>query len=475
MSNDVKTAATGPFATLITVFFFWGFVAASNGIFIPFCKKHFDLTQFQSQLIDTAFYAAYFFGSLALFLLSQTTKVDFLNKIGYKKGIIYGLLISVVGALLMVPAVHSGSFGFILAAFFILALGFSLQQTCAQPFVVALGTPETGAHRLNLAGGLNSFGTLIGPLIVSLLLFGDTDASASGATTIGSIDTLYYILAAVFILATILLGMAKLPRVESNEAFESGSGALKFPQVKWGMLAIFVYVGVEVSIQSNMGELLKQPEFGGYDVSEISRFIALYWGSLMIGRWSGALSAFKLSKTGRTALMIIVPIVAFGIILFVNQLQGNRIDDLYVYIMCVLALVTGVLLAQEKPARMLFIFTTLGIVAMLIGLFTTGQTAMFAFISGGLWCSIGWPCIFSLSIAGLGKYTSQASTLLIMMILGGAILPPLQGWIADQVGIHTSYWMCVVCFVYLAWFAIKVRSVLKAQGIDVDDTSVQAH
>ncbi len=152
--------------TIITVFFFWGFLAASNGIFIPFCKAHFNLTQFESQLIDFTFYGGYFIGSLVLYFASQITKVDILNKMGYKNGIIYGLVLSAVGALLMVPAVDSGSFGFILGAFFVIALGFSLQQTAANPFVIALGTPETGANRLNLAGGVNNFGTLLGPVIV---------------------------------------------------------------------------------------------------------------------------------------------------------------------------------------------------------------------------------------------------------------------------------------------------------------------
>ena len=158
--------------TIITVFFFWGFLAASNGIFIPFCKAHFNLSQFESQLIDFTFYGGYFIGSLGLYFASQITKVDFLNKLGYKNGIIWGLVLSAVGALLMVPAVDSGSFGFILGAFFVIALGFSLQQTAANPFVIALGTPETGSNRLNLAGGVNNFGTLLGPVIVSIVLFG---------------------------------------------------------------------------------------------------------------------------------------------------------------------------------------------------------------------------------------------------------------------------------------------------------------
>jgi FHS family L-fucose permease-like MFS transporter len=146
--------------TLITVFFFWGFIAASNGIFIPFCKKHFSLTQFQSQLVDLTFYGGYFIGSLLLFVYSRINGNDLLNRIGYKKGIILGLFISTIGALAIIPSVNAGSFGFILTSFFIVALGFSLQQTSAQPYAVSLGTPETGAHRLNLAGGINSLNNM---------------------------------------------------------------------------------------------------------------------------------------------------------------------------------------------------------------------------------------------------------------------------------------------------------------------------
>lgn len=165
----------GALGTLVTVFFFWGFIAASNSIFIPFCKSHFELTQFESQLIGSAFYGAYFFGSLVLFLLSNVLGYDILNRIGYKKGIIYGLLISVVGALLIIPSANANSFPAILGAFFVVALGFSLQQTAAQPFAIALGDPATGSHRLNLGGGVNSFGTTLGPIIVSYFLFGSID------------------------------------------------------------------------------------------------------------------------------------------------------------------------------------------------------------------------------------------------------------------------------------------------------------
>lgn len=461
--------------TIISVFFFWGFLAASNGIFIPFCKTHFNLNQFQSQLIDTAFYAAYFFGSFGLWLASQLSKIDFLNQMGYKKGIIYGLFISVAGALLMIPALNSGSFEFILGAFFVIALGFSLQQTAAQPFVVALGNPEGGAHRLNLAGSLNSIGTLLGPVLVGYLLFGDLDKSAESTATITSVSTVYWLLAGVFLAAALLLYFSKLPSVNSKEPFEPGLGVFKFPQLKWGMVAIFIYVGVEVTIQSNLGALLKTPDFGGLEDSQISPFISLYWGSLMIGRWAGAVSAFNLKRTTKIILTIILPYLAFGLFLFVNDLRGSEVSELYNYAFCIAILVAGIFISQEKPARMLFIFSVLGVIAMLVGLFTTGTISLFAFLCGGLCCSIGWPCIFAMSITGLGKFTGQGSSFLIMMILGGALIPPLQGYIADQTDIHSSYWITVLCFAFLAWFALKVRKDLKSQGIDIDKKQVAAH
>src|ERR1700761_7790523 len=193
MEQDKSKSYGSALATLIIVFFFWGFLAASNGVFIPFCKTHFNLSQFQSQLIDFTFYGGYFIGSLILYFASQASKVDILNKIGYKNGIILGLVVSAAGALGMIPAVASGSFGLILFVFFIIAVGFSLQQTAANPFVVALGPPETGSNRLNFAGSINNIGGLLGPVVVGFILFGSATAKTAAADVkIGSIDTLYY-------------------------------------------------------------------------------------------------------------------------------------------------------------------------------------------------------------------------------------------------------------------------------------------
>lgn len=546
MNDNKQPTNYGALSTLITVFFFWGFIASGNGVFIPFCKNYFQLDQFQSQLVDFAFYGAYYMGALFLFVFSNANEKDMVGAWGYKKSIVYGLLFSLLGAIAMILSVQTGSkdhgFNFFLVSFFILALGFSLQQTAANPFAIMLGDPSTGSHRVNLGGGINSFGTAIGPIIVSLALFGAThyDDQSIANLSLGRVTGLYMGVGFLFLLAALLFQFSKkvpagihadkfekapkavrtllmitvglvvcfipvfnsyrtqwsegeLQQIEWNRmlwlvgalliliaglwaaAFGSrkdqhGWGALQFPQLRLGMFAIFVYVGVEVTIQSNMGELLKSQEFGSLQTSAITPFISMFWGSLMIGRWTGAIPVFKLEGVKKKLAMILVPLLAFAVVLLVNQIAGKDMQPLYGYIVCVAILILVFFVGGDKPAFTLIIFSVMAIFAMGIGLMTSGKIATYAFLSGGLFCSVMWPCIFSLSIAGLGKYESQGAAFLIMMILGGAIIPPLQGKLADleAVGIHQSYWLTVFCFGYLAFFGYAVRNVLKKQGIDYD-------
>lgn len=535
--------------TLITVFFFWGFLAASNGVFIPFCKTHFSLTQFESQLIDFTFYGGYFIGSLILYFASQASKVDIMNKLGYKNGIILGLVVSAVGALGMIPAVASGSFGLILTVFFIIAVGFSLQQTAANPFVIALGPPETGSNRLNFAGSINNIGGLLGPVVVGIMLFGSATAKiAPEDVQISSVNNLYYLLAGLFIAVAIFFWFSNLPKVTSDEKIESskkantpllimllgfllilaadplsaylnkligseiiksqyfvyaslaiivftlvgtmfaaksgkeGWGAMQYPQLILGMLAIFTYVGTEVTIQSNLGSLLKTPEFGSFQESAVAPYISLYWGSLMIGRFAGSIDAFNFSKQVKYVLYVLVPFLALALVLMVNHfLSGVDVSKFYVYSVSVAILIVAFFIGKQKPVRTLVTLSLLGVIFMVGGLLTTGTVATFSFISGGLCCSIMWPSIFSLAITGLGKYTSQGSAFLIMMILGGSIIPPLQGKVADgsnniipgMTGLHFSYIIPVLGFAYLAYFAWKVSAELRSQGIDLDHVEVK--
>jgi FHS family L-fucose permease-like MFS transporter len=194
----------------------------------------------------------------------------------------------------------------------------------------------------------------------------------------------------------------------------------------------------------------------------------------MIGRWTGAISAFSLKKPVKSILTVLVPLIAFLIILGANRLNGEDVSGLWAYLVCIAVAIAGFFLGGEKPAKTLFIFSLMAMTAMLIGVFTTGNIAVFAFISGGLFCSIMWPCIFALSITGLGKFTSQGSAFLIMMILGGAVIPPIQGYLADKTDIHSSYWVAVVCFAYLAFFALKINRVLQNKGYD-EPSATTAH
>jgi FHS family L-fucose permease-like MFS transporter len=544
----------GALSTLVVVFFFWGFIAAGNSVFIPFCKHYFNLDQFQSQLIDFAFYLAYYIGALALFAYGSFGGKDLVAKWGYKKSIVYGLLFSAIGAVAMIIAVNANAFVGMLAGLFIVALGFSLQQTAAQPFAIVLGDPSTGNSRVNLGGGVNSFGTMIGPLVVAFALFGTTAAITDqqiAGLSLSKVIVLYSGVGILFIAAALLFQFSKkVPHGISTEKTEKankalysllimtglliimfvpvfrsykvdlthasdseriametyrvkwlfgalavviltllisnlsakrnaeGWGAMKYPQLVLGMLALFLYVGTEVTIVSNISDLLSKPEFGSIPSSQAALYISMYWGSLMIGRWVASISAFDFKPSTKQQLTFIVPLVAFAIVLLVNAASGYAVHIMYYYIICVLIQIGAFYVSKDKPARMLLIFGLLGVTAMAIGLATTGKVAIYAFISGGLFCSIMWPAIFTLSVAGLGKYTTQGSAFLIMMILGGGVIPPIQGKLADFLesrstvvgsGIHESYWIPLLCYAYITFFAIFVKGVLKRQGIDYEN------
>ncbi len=464
------------FGVLITVFFFWGFVAASNDILIPVFKQAFNLTQAQSQLVSVAFYVAYTVGSLIYFGVSKAIGMDLLNRIGYKNGICLGLAISALGTLLFYPAANSGSFYLMISGLFVVGLGFSLQQIAANPLAIVMGNPRTGSQRLTMAGGINNLGTTIGPLLVSIAIFGSV---ASGGTTasIESVKTPYLILGVAFLLVAALLKFSSVPnhidleaathsKVQDTGKLAHKSSALAYPQLVLGMVAIFVYVGVEVSTISNLPAYLEESH--GVPTSSIAPYVSLYWASLMIGRWTGAAGAFNVGASARNALMLILPYLAFGVFLAVNSIARHDVSQFYGYAFVIVVMILATFASRGNPARMLLYFALCGIVALLIGMSTTGKTAAVAFISVGLFCSTMWPCIFALAITGLGRNTNQGSSLLIMMIMGGGIVSWIQGSIADSYGIQFSFIVGVVCFAYLAFYAWRSSRILRAQGIDLD-------
>jgi MFS transporter, FHS family, L-fucose permease len=196
---------------------------------------------------------------------------------------------------------------------------------------------------------------------------------------------------------------------------------------------------------------------------------------LMIGRWAGAINVFRPGKTLKNILITAVPLIAFAVIIAANSIAQKDMSHLYLYVVCVFVQIAAFYFSKEKPIRTLLIFGLLSVLAMLIGVLNTGQVAVYAFLSGGLFCSIMWPSIFTLSVAGLGKYTTQGAAFLVMMILGGSIIPPIQGKLADIIGIHQSYWIPVACFAYIAFFAFRVKYILNKQGISYDENVDASH
>src|SRR5690606_35401369 len=440
------------FGVLVTVFFFWGFVAASNDILIPVFKNAFHLTQLQSMYVAFAFYVAYTVGSLIYFGVSRMTGGDVLNRIGYKNGICLGLLISAAGSLLFFPAANTGSFTLMLSGLFIVALGFSLQQIAANPLAIVMGNPATGAQRPTLVGG-------------------NSEAS------IESVKVPYLALGAAFVLVALFLKFSSVPNridldgVARDEAEDASrlvkqKSAFAYPQLTLGMLAIFLYVGVEVSTIANLPAYLEEDL--GIPTSQLAPYVSLYWASLMIGRWAGAAGAFEVGLNARRMLTVLLPYVAFGVFLAVNAIARHDVTQFFGYAAVIVLMIVATFASCGNPARMLLIFSVCGAAALLLGMATTGTASIVAFVSVGLFCSTMWPCIFALSITGLGRNTNQGSSLLIMMIMGGGLVSLFQGWLADVTTVHMSFIVGVACFAYLAFYAARTPGILRRQGIDLD-------
>ncbi len=471
------------FGVLITVFFFWGFVAASNDILIPVFKEKLNLTQVQAQMVSFAFYVAYSVGSLIYFLISKALNQDLLNKIGFKNGIAAGLCVSALGTLLFIPAASSESFGLFISGLFIVGLGFSLQQTAANPLAINMGAANTGSQRLSLAGGINNFGTTIGPLIVNLAIFGSVTAVT--VSSLSSVKTPYLCLGAAFLLFAAIFYFSSVPNQLSttnsdaenikNNWVDRGS-PFKYPQLSFGMIAIFIYVGVEVSTVSNLPEFMKQKL--GLSVNEIAPYISLYWASLMIGRWTSASDAFGFAESTKKLMKVLMPYLAFGVFLLVNAIAKHHLEPFYVYSVVIIAMIIGNYLSKGNPAKQLLIFSLMGIVSLLIGILSPDhQVSVYAFCSVGLFCSTLWPCIFTLAISGLGRHTGEGSNFLIFMIMGGGFISLLQGFLSadNYLGIAMSYIVGIVCFAYLAYYAIVASKALKNQGIELDTQTQVNH
>ncbi|MEO6520063.1 MAG: sugar MFS transporter [Mucilaginibacter sp.] len=432
------------FAVITILFFMWGFMTVLNDILIPYLKKLFVLNYLEATLVQFVFFGAYFIGSLVYFLASLYIG-DLIAKIGYKNGIISGLLLSAFGCFLFFPAAAYQVYGLFLAALFCLGLGFTMLQIAANPYVAILGKPEGASSRLNLAQGFNSVGTTIAPIIGAQLIFGSIHTEQLGTNIL---QKMYVLFALVFVVMAIIIKIIKLPEFKGDDTIERNAGALRYPNLVMGVIAIFMYVGGEVSVGSLMINYLKLPKIAGLSEHAASHYLAFYWGGVMIGRFLGAISLSEgLSATKRYSLMLFTALLSLVIIGLVSDWNTAAI-----YTIILAVNLTAFYWGRSLPALTLGIFSIIIAALILVAVTGSGPVAMWSLIGVGLFNSIMWSNIFTLAIKGLGKYTGQGSSLLIMAILGAAVVPVIQGAVADRAGLQISFLVTFCCYLYLIYY-----------------------
>jgi MFS transporter, FHS family, L-fucose permease len=412
---STTTAPTGqsygaPLATVTTLFFMWGFLTCLNDILVPHLKSIFDLNYTRVMLIQFAFFGAYFIFSI------PSAKI--IDAIGYQRSMVVGLLTMGVGAFLFVPAASVPSYPLFLGALIVLAAGITCLQVAANPYVTVLGKPETASSRLNLTQAFNSLGTFLAPFFGGLLILSSApktideiramapaDALAYRLHEASSVKTPYVGLGIALVLLAVAIGSFKLPKIEhaQHKVGEKVNDSIwRHPNLIFGAIAIFVYVGAEVSIGSFLVNYFAQPEIGGLTEKVAASFVAFYWGGAMVGRFIGSALLQKM-KTG--GLLGICAVCAAGLVA--------------------------------------------------ISMLTSGHFAMYSIILVGFFNSIMFPSIFTLGVAELGPLTGDGSGIMIMAIVGGAIIPVAQGWIADHIGIHHAFFLPVICYLYILFFALS--------------------
>ncbi|BAP30507.1 glucose/galactose transporter [Chryseobacterium sp. StRB126] len=450
MNKEVQTQSrnyTVPLITITLLFFMWGFITCMNDILIPYLKQLFKLTFFESMLVQFCFFGAYFIGSLIYFLIS-ISKGDPINKVGYKKGILFGIGLAALGCILFYPAATFSYYPLFLGALFILGLGFTVLQITANAYVSLLGSEESASSRLNMTQAFNAFGTTIAPVLGGHLifeLFSEPDGTFSAVAT----RIPYLIFAAILLLVGLLISRVKLPSFQTEtEETVLGWGALKFNHLKFGVFAMFCYVGGEVAVGSFIISFLEETMKFNEAISK--NYLSLYWGGAMIGRFLGAISLNQsISQAKKAILMLGTATLVFLVIFSIVNLSFEQISFFLVFILLNFA---AFFVGKAAPARTLSIFAAINVILLISTMVNHGEMAMYSVLGIGIFNSIMFSNIYTLAISGLGKYTSQGSSLVVMAILGGAIVPIFQGYLADQFGVQHSFIIPVFCYLVILIF-----------------------
>ncbi len=449
-NKEVQTQSrnyTVPLITITLLFFMWGFITCMNDILIPYLKQLFKLTFFESMLVQFCFFGAYFIGSLIYFLIS-ISKGDPINKVGYKKGILFGIGLAALGCILFYPAATFSYYPLFLGALFILGLGFTVLQITANAYVSLLGSEDSASSRLNMTQAFNAFGTTIAPVLGGHLifeLFSEPDGTFSAVAT----RIPYLIFAAILLLVGLLISRVKLPsfQMETEETVQ-GWGALKFNHLKFGVFAMFCYVGGEVAVGSFIISFLEETMKFNETISK--NYLSLYWGGAMIGRFLGAISLnHSISQAKKAVFMLGAATLVFLVIFSIVDLSFEQISFFLVFILLNFA---AFFVGKAAPARTLSIFAAINVILLISTMVNHGEMAMYSVLGIGIFNSIMFSNIYTLAISGLGKYTSQGSSLVVMAILGGAIVPIFQGLLADQFGVQHSFIIPVFCYLIILIF-----------------------
>jgi MFS transporter, FHS family, L-fucose permease len=458
MQNPSAPNARSAFASVTLLFFMWGFITCMNDLLIPKFKADFNLTQLQANLVQFAFFGAYFLVSLAYFLISAA-KGDPINRIGYKNGLVLGLVVAGSGCLLFYPAAETKAYPLFLGALFILGSGVTLIQIAANPYVSILGAAETAPSRLNLSQGLNSLGYVIAPLIGGILLFGSNVYGSGGG--VESVKLPYVGLAVALFALAAIFKCIPLPSYKHEGKVEAGVRAFRHKHFVWGWLAIFFYVGSEVTVGSILINYLGSPEVMNLPAEQADKFLAFYWGGLMIGRLMGAISLSDIRESRKLPYMVLAALLA-TVVIFANATfkekftMGHFIDfhEILPYLAMVALSFVFFALGRSRPGRMVGLFAIVAAVLTAVSMGSHGQVALWSIVGIGLFNSIMWSNIFTLSIRGLGSDTGQGSSLLVMMIVGGAIMPAIQGALMDvqSIGVRGSLGVVLIGYLYLALF-----------------------
>jgi MFS transporter, FHS family, L-fucose permease len=408
--SSADTNYSRPLTVVTTLFFMWGFLTCLNDILVPHLKSIFDLSYARVMLIQFAFFSAYF-----LFSVPWSRIV---NAIGYQRTMVAGLLTMAIGAFLFIPAATAVSFSLFLTALMVLAAGITGLQVAANPYVVVLGRPETASSRLDLTQAFNSLGTTVAPKLGGLLILTAAPLAmeqlrqltpqalqAYRASEAASVKLPYAVIAVALLLLAIVIGASKLPKIEhaATRTWESAQDSIwRYPNLLFAALGIFAYVGAEVSIGSFLVNYFGLPGIAGMSAKDAAGYVSLYWGGAMIGRFLGAPMLRRIKAGNVLALCA----VAAAVLVTTSMIAG-------------------------------------------------GHTAMWAILAVGLFNSIMFPTIFSLGIAELGPLTGNGSGLLNMAIVGGAVLPVIQGAVADQFGLHHAFVLPVICYLYILFYALS--------------------